>query len=142
MFVSLMLFGAGEKARLHFHTPLSYLVCAPVLCSSPYLHIRPHIFLSHPVVPIPALSSLCIPTSLTSRGRGSATATLPGKDHTSPEQGPVVSRVKKRTVSIRHPSPSPHFTLKMMPTPEVIYFLLKLIVTNTVIFMGTPPSEP
>lgn len=53
-----------------------------------------------------------------------------------------MSRVKKRTVSIRHPSPSLHFTLKMMPTPEVIYFLLKLIVTNIVIFMGTPTSEP
>lgn len=39
-------------------------------------------------------------------------------------------RVKKRNVSIRHPGPSPHFTLKMMPTPEVIYFLLKLVVTN------------
>lgn len=41
-----------------------------------------------------------------------------------------MSRVKKRKVSLRHPSPSPHFTLRMMPTPEVIYFLLKLIVTN------------
>lgn len=47
--------------------------------------------------------------------------------------------------SMRHPSPSLPVTLKMKPTPEVIYFLLKLIVTSKKhglrYLHGDPPSE-
>lgn len=65
---------------------------------------------------------------------------MPRKDQASPEQGPVVKRMKKRAVSIRHPSPRPHFTPKVMPIPELIYFLLKLIVTNDALHYPEDPA--
>lgn len=106
-------------------------VCVPILI--PRSGLIPKL----PWCPPPYLASVSLPP----RQLGDPCyPTLPRKDQASPEQGPVVKRMKKRAVSIRHPSPRPHSTPKVMPIPELIYFLLKLIATNDALRYPEDPA--